>query len=90
MSRNCRPAGWPAGTGKGQRLIGSLWNISDLDLIYWIDVANRDRVTTAFGKSKHPMRVDMERIVGKAPAVCVQVYQSEPVAAENRAYFVDA
>ena len=74
---------------RGQRLIGSLWNIFDLDQIYWLDTATQDRVSLTFGKSKHPMRVDMEKIIGRAPAVCVQVYQSEPVAAENRAYFVD-
>lgn len=74
---------------KGQRLIGSLWNIFHLDQIYWLDGTTRGRVSMTFGKSKHPMRVDMEKIIGQAPAVCVQVFQSEPVAAENRAYFVD-
>ena len=75
--------------GYNQRLIGSLWNIFDLDQIYWFDATTQSRVSMTFGKSKHPMRVDMEKIIGKAPAICVQVYQSEPVAAENRAYFVD-
>jgi hypothetical protein len=73
----------------GQRLIGSLWNIFDLDFIYPLDGSTQKRVTMTFGKSKHPMRVDMEKIIGPAPPVCVQVYQSEPVAAENRAYYVD-
>jgi hypothetical protein len=75
---------------KGQRLIGSLWNIFDLFQTYRLDAATQGRVSMTFGKSKHPMRVDMEKIIGKAPPVCVQVYQSEPVAAENRAYFVDS
>ena len=57
---------------------------------YRLDAATQGRVKMTFGKSKHPMRVDMEKIIGKAPPVCVQVYQSEPVAAENRAYFVDS
>lgn len=75
---------------KGQRLIGSLWNIFDLFQTYRLDAATQGRVSMTFGKSRHPMRVDMEKIIGKAAPVCVQVYQSEPVAAENRAYFVDS
>jgi hypothetical protein len=73
----------------GQRLIGSLWNIFHMDQIFWLDGSARNRVSLTFGKSKHPMRVDMEKIIGKAPAIAVQVYQSEPVAAENRAWYVD-
>jgi hypothetical protein len=83
--------GLPGRNGyRGQRLIGSLWNIFDMDQIYWLDKGTQGRVTMTFGTSKHSMRVDMEKIVGAAPAIAVQVYQSEPVAAENRAYFVDA
>jgi hypothetical protein len=87
------PKGGLAGTGgygKAYRLIGSLWNIFDVDSVYRLDGAGREKVRVELGKSKHPMRADMEKVLGSATPVIVQVYQSDPVAVENRAYYVDA
>jgi hypothetical protein len=77
------------GYGNDYRLIGSLWNIFDVDRVYKLDGAGRERVRVEFGKSKHPMRADMEKVLGSGTPVIVQVYQSDPVAVENRAYYID-
>jgi hypothetical protein len=74
----------------GGRLIGSLWNIFDVDFVYWLDSEGQDKVRLKPRESGHTMRTDMQAIIGSAPPVCVQVYQSDPVAVENRAYYVDA
>jgi hypothetical protein len=73
----------------GGRLIGSLWNIFDVDRVYKLDRRGRDKVVIEFGQSPHPMRSDMEDLLRSAPPLFVQVYQSDPVAVENRAYYVD-
>ena len=74
---------------KNCRLIGSLWNIFDVDRVYKLDKKGSNKVKLHFGESKHPMGVDMKAIIGSAPAEFVQVYQSDPAAVENRAYYVD-
>jgi hypothetical protein len=73
----------------GGRLIGSLWNIFDVDRVYKLDDGGRKKVSIDFGRSPHPMRTDLEEILGSAPPLFAQVYQSDPVAVENRAYYVD-
>jgi hypothetical protein len=77
------------GYGRGYRLIGSNWNIFGVDDIYVLDKSTRRKVKMTFGKSTHPMRSDMQKIMGSCPAAMVQVYQSPPVATESRAAFVD-
>ncbi len=85
------PNGGMAGTNgyKNCRLIGSLWNIFDVDRVYKLTKHDAAKVKIAFGKSKHAMRVDMESVIGSAHPDFVQVYQSDPAAVENRAYYVD-
>jgi hypothetical protein len=87
------PDGGLAGSNgyRSGRLIGSLWNIFDVDLVYWLcDKGQKQKkVSLTPGESGHSMRADMEAIIGSAPPVCVQVYQSDPAAVENRAYYVD-
>ena len=85
------PNGGVAGANgySGQRLIGSLWNIFNVDRVYKLDKAGQEKVRIDFGTSPHPMRTDVQKIIGSAPPVYVQVYQSDPAAVENRAFYVD-
>lgn len=73
----------------GERLIGSLWNILGVDQVYVLNKAAQKKVRITFGKSKHPMRTDMQKIIGDAPAVIAQIFQSPPAAVENRAFYVN-
>jgi hypothetical protein len=46
-------------------------------------------VTLEYGKSKHPMRHDMERLIGKHRPVALQKYQSPTCIAEAAGYYAD-
>jgi hypothetical protein len=74
---------------KSGRLIGSYWNIFDVDRIYKLDSRAASKISLKFGGSAHPMRADMQAVIDRAPAAFAQTYQSDPVAVENRAFYVD-
>ncbi|MBK7597144.1 MAG: acetoacetate decarboxylase family protein [Acidobacteria bacterium] len=76
--------------GNSGRLIGSRWEIHGLFDAYFPNKKTQRDVNLTIGKSSHPMRKDMEKILGKSPhAAAVRVYQSVPAAAENRAFYID-
>jgi hypothetical protein len=51
------------------------------------DVGRAVRLT--YGTSKHPMRHDMERLVGRRRPEAIQVFQSPPCIAEAAGYYAD-
>lgn len=77
----------PPGYGK---LDASRWNILGL-VQTWMNVDKQPSATVklTYGTSKHPMRVDMQKIIGDTKACCVRYYQSPPAAIENRAFWVE-
>lgn len=84
------PGGADQPPGYG-RLNASRWNIFGLDQTWFdVDKARNASVTLDYGNSKHPMRKDMQSIIGDAQACAVRYYQSPPAAVENRAFWVDS
>ncbi len=77
----------PPGYGK---LNASRWNIFGLDRT-WLDVdkVRGNPITIEYGTSKHPMRADMQQLIGDTKACCIRYYQSPPAAIENRAIWVE-
>ncbi len=46
------------------------------------------RVKLTYGQSTHPMKTDMEKLIGDSPAVAVQTFISDPAAIQSRAVFI--
>ncbi|MBI4473417.1 MAG: hypothetical protein HY646_12170 [Acidobacteria bacterium] len=89
---------WPNKTGKlvGEKgyagmdvkLTGSRWNIWGTFKAFFPNADEQEGIRLTLGKSKHQMRESMETLLGPSPkASAVRIYQSEPVAAENRAFY---
>ena len=80
-----RPPGGP-----NQKLIGSRWNIFGVYQDYFpSNSKEKSQVKIKIGNIDNPMANDMRTILGKRPnVVAVRVFQSPPVAIENRAYYV--
>lgn len=80
------PGGPDSPPGNG-RLIGSRWNLLGMYQNY-MDLSLA-KLTLQFGSSEHPMRKDMEDIIGDTPCCAVRYFHSQPSAVENRAYWVE-
>ncbi len=72
-----------------RRVAGSRRNYFGMHDTYHIPKANKNAVTIAYGQSAHPMRQDMEKLIGDRKAVAVQLFNSAPCIAEARAYWAD-
>jgi hypothetical protein len=73
------------------RLVGSFWDFYgpfDTHAPIPNDTAVQ-KIKLSYGDSAHPMRADMEKIIGGRPAIAVRVFTSLPVATESRAYYAD-
>ena len=55
----------------------------------YLQTAVGKAVSLSYGKSKHPMRHDMERLIGKHRPVALQKYQSPTCIAEAAGYYAD-
>ncbi|HZT61029.1 MAG TPA: hypothetical protein VFA21_20660 [Pyrinomonadaceae bacterium] len=73
----------------GGRLIGARWNILEPHETYFLDPAQAKRVEVSYGTSQHPMKKDMQTLVGDSPCAAVQTFASKPVAIQSRAYYAD-
>lgn len=80
-----RPPGGP-----DEKLIGSRWNLfGTFTDFYPLCADDKSKVTLNIGKIDHPMANDMRTIFGENPdLIALRVFQSPPVAIENRAYYV--
>lgn len=74
------------GTHQG-KLIGCRWTILAPYQGYRLGEAQAKRVRLFYGTSPHPMRQDMEKLIGKTLPAAVRTYQSPPVAIQSRAYY---
>jgi len=75
------------GTYQGQP-IAARWNILLPYATYLLAGNQRRRVQLSYGQSTHPMRKDMQNLIGDAPAAAVQIFQSPPIAIQSRAFYV--
>lgn len=71
------------------RLICCRWNILEPHDTYFLDARQAKRVSVTYGESKHPMRGDMQTLVGERPCVAVQTFASRPAAIQSRAFYAD-
>ena len=80
-----RPPGGP-----DQKLIGSRWNIFGIYTdFYPLSPQDKSKVNLDIGTIDHAMANDMRTIFGDNPdLIALRVFQSPPVAIENRAYYV--
>lgn len=72
-----------------KRVAGSRRNYFGMYSTYFIPQANHNAVTVTMGASPHPMRADMQKLIGTRQAVAVQLFQSPPCIAEARTYWAD-
>jgi hypothetical protein len=68
------------------RGVGSRWNPLTPAQQFMLQPSQS---TITFGASDHPMRADMQSIIGTTPAVAVQVSVSPPVCIESGPYYVN-
>ena len=80
-----RPPGGPK-----EKLIGSRWNLFGVYQDYYpIEDKDKSQIKLTIGNLDNPMANDMRTILGKRPKpIAVRVFQTPPVAIENRAYYV--
>jgi len=77
--------------GKDMDLIGSRWNMfGTYEEFFNLSATDQSKFKITYGKSVHPMAIDMHRILGKSPKVIAsRIFTSPPAAAENRPFYVD-
>lgn len=76
------------GRFEGQ-LIGCRWNILQPTCLYFLNEKEAaERVKLIYGISSHPMRIDMEQLIGDTPAFAVRTSMSAPAAIQTRAYYI--
>ena len=73
---------------ESRRPVGSRRNYLGLFDTY-LQPAVSKAVTLGYGKSKHPMRHDMERLIGKRRPAALQVFQSPTCIAEAAGFYAD-
>jgi hypothetical protein len=71
-----------------RRPVGSRRNYFGLFDTY-LQPAVSSSVQLTYGTSKHPMRNDMEKLIGKSKPVAVQIYKSPTCIAEAAGYYAD-
>jgi hypothetical protein len=74
---------------QSKRVVASRRNYLGMYDTYFVSRAPASPVRIEFGTSKHPMRADMQRLIGKRPAFAVQRFVSPPVIAEASPYYAD-
>ncbi len=72
-----------------KRVAGSRRNYFGMYDTYVVPQANRNAVSVSMGKSTHPMRADMAKLIGTRSAAIVQVFKSPSCIAEARPYWAD-
>lgn len=72
-----------------QRVAGSRRNYLGMYDTYALTPATAAAVSVSYGKSTHPMRGDMEKLLGTTPAAAVQTFSSPTAIAEARPYWAD-
>lgn len=71
------------------KLIGCRWNIlQPTNLYFMTDKESKKRVQMSYGKSDHPMKKDMQDLIGTTPAFAVRTSMSAPAAIQTRAYYI--
>jgi hypothetical protein len=71
-----------------KRIAGSRRNYFGMHDTYMLS-GSTSAVEILFGQSAQPMKTDMERLIGSADAVAVQLFRSAPCIAEARPYWAD-
>jgi hypothetical protein len=74
---------------KSQRVVASRRNYLGMYDTYFLSHAPANPVRIEFGTSKHPMRADMQQLIGARPAFAIQRFVSPPVIAEASPYYAD-
>lgn len=69
------------------KLIGARWNILQPFQTYLLSGEQRGRVVVRYGESEHPMRADMQALIGATRASAIRFYQSPPAAIQSRPYY---
>ncbi len=71
------------------KLIGCRWNILQPSCLHFFDKrAGNSRVKLTYGTSTHPMKKDMEDLIGTTPAFAVRTSASAPAAIQTRSYYI--
>ncbi len=71
------------------KLIGCRWNILQPTNLYFLNAEESSkRVSMEYGNSEHPMKKDMEILIGNTPAFAVRTSMSAPAAIQTRAYYI--
>ena len=71
-----------------RRPVASRRNFFGMFDTYFQDEVSK-AVKLTYGTSKHPMRHDMERLIGRHRPHAIQVFQSPPCIAEAASYYAD-
>lgn len=72
-----------------KRVAGSRRNYLGMYDTYLLGDQSRGAVKLLFGQSAHPMRQDMEKLIGSSRAYAVQIFNSPTCIAEARPYWAD-
>ena len=72
-----------------KRVVASRRNYLGMYDTYFLSRAPANAVRIEFGDSNHPMRADMQRLIGTRPAFAIQRFVSPPVIAEASPYYAD-
>jgi len=71
------------------QLIGCRWNILQPTCLHFLSSEeSKKRVQMTYGNSDHPMKTDMEFLIGDAAAFAVRTSMSAPAAIQTRAYYI--
>lgn len=70
-----------------KKMIGCRWNILQPMDTFFLSANESCRVKLSYGKSPHPMRTDMEKLIGDSPAAAVRTFNSAPAAIQSRAFY---
>lgn len=71
------------------KLIGCRWNILQPTNLYFLsEVEGAALVQMTYGSSDHPMKSDLQNLIGHTPAFAVRTSMSAPAAIQSRAYYV--
>ncbi|MDF2931635.1 MAG: hypothetical protein K0R36_966 [Chryseobacterium sp.] len=71
------------------QLIGCRWNILQPTNLHFLNSEeSKKRVQITYGNSDHPMKADVEFLIGDTPAFAVRTSMSAPAAIQTRAYYI--
>ena len=71
------------------KLVGCRWNILQPTNLHFLNSEeSKKRVQMTYGNSAHPMKTDMELLIGDSPAFAVRTSMSVPAAIQTRAYYI--